>query len=650
MNGLGSIRWAGVVAAALCAFAQTARAQSDNPPAGAAPASAQAIVLPQEKSADLNAHWALRREYLRDRDDRRAEDEERKVRQIKDDLALTNLFAIGAALVRESHDALAADSPALALKLCNLAVELAPDLRDAHTCVARAALADDPTSVRVAASETIAAARAAISDPRESRAFLANTGSVIFAGVLAAAAAFVLLLFLRYGRFYAHDVFHLFPTGARRWQTAVLAAALIAAPLLLRLGVAPVFFAILIACALYATTAEVVVSLVLLACVAAAPTAAAALARLAAFGGPASDAYLVEHGEGTPPQIARLAARLSRGKPEMPVAFVLAHKAKREGDLAEAEALYEKEIEAAPPDTSNRALAVLHNDLGNVYFLAHDAQKAEREYQQAIELAEGLAAPHFNLSRALGDRGTSGLEKVQSEQARALELDRVAVEEFTGGQLGANRKANKLVMDLPLDPSMLDGLLDSEARVAGPISDEARILLGGRNAQAVAIATAILLLLLHILRSRVRPSSRCERCGREVCKRCDADARPAEALCAQCVNVFVRRTGVDPAERARKQTSVDRYHRRRTVLVRLSNVLSGAGHVLLGYPVRGLLFLLVTGCLLMSVLLFHGLAHAPNPVRSGLSMFRVGMTVAAFLLTYGICFRDIGTRERTEAP
>ena len=650
VNGLGSIRWAGVVAAALCAFAQTARAQSDNPPAGAAPASAQAIVLPQEKSADLNAHWALRREYLRDRDDRRAEDEERKVRQIKDDLALTNLFAIGAALVRESHDALAADSPALALKLCNLAVELAPDLRDAHTCVARAALADDPTSVRVAASETIAAARAAISDPRESRAFLANTGSVIFAGVLAAAAAFVLLLFLRYGRFYAHDVFHLFPTGARRWQTAVLAAALIAAPLLLRLGVAPVFFAILIACALYATTAEVVVSLVLLACVAAAPTAAAALARLAAFGGPASDAYLVEHGEGTPPQIARLAARLSRGKPEMPVAFVLAHKAKREGDLAEAEALYEKAIEAAPPDTSNRALAVLHNDLGNVYFLAHDAQKAEREYQQAIELAEGLAAPHFNLSRALGDRGTSGLEKVQSEQARALELDRVAVEEFTGGQLGANRKANKLVMDLPLDPSMLDGLLDSEARVAGPISDEARILLGGRNAQAVAIATAILLLLLHILRSRVRPSSRCERCGREVCKRCDADARPAEALCAQCVNVFVRRTGVDPAERARKQTSVDRYHRRRTVLVRLSNVLSGAGHVLLGYPVRGLLFLLVTGCLLMSVLLFHGLAHAPNPVRSGLSMFRVGMTVAAFLLTYGICFRDIGTRERTEAP
>jgi tetratricopeptide (TPR) repeat protein len=473
---------------------------------------------------------------------------------------------------------------------------------------------------------------------------------VLFAGVLAASAAFVLLLFLRYARFYAHDVFHLFPAGARRWQTAVLAAVLIAAPLLLRLGTAPVFFAMLIACALYATTAEVIVSLLLLAFVAAAPSAAAFLARLAAFGGPASDAYLVEHGEGTPPQVARLAARLSRGKPEMPVAFVLAHKAKREGDLAEAEALYEKALEGAPQDTPNRALAVLHNNLGNVYFLAHDSQKAEREYQQAIELAEGLAAPHFNLSRALGDRGTSALDKVQSEQARALELDRDAVEEFTGGQLGSSRKANKVVMDLPLDASMLDGLLDSEARVAGPVSDEARILLGGRNSQAVAVATALLVLLLHIARGRVRPSSRCERCGREVCKRCDADARPTEALCAQCVNVFVRRTGVDPAERARKQVTVDRYQRRRTILVRLSNVLSGAGHILLGYPVRGLLFLLVTGCLAMSVVLFHGLAHAPNPVRSGLSMFRVGVTIAAFLLTYGICFRDIASRERAEAP
>jgi len=214
VNRSSSSLVAGVVLVALSLCAQEARAQTDRAAQTPAPAAAQAqgIVLPQEKSADLNAHWGLRREYLRDRDDRRAEDEERKVRQIKDDLALENLFSIGAALVRESHDALAADSPALALKLCNLAVELAPGLRDAHTCVARAALADDPTAVRTVVTETLAAGRAAIADPRETRALLANAGSVLFAGVVAAGAVFVLLLFLRYGRLYAHDVFHLLPS------------------------------------------------------------------------------------------------------------------------------------------------------------------------------------------------------------------------------------------------------------------------------------------------------------------------------------------------------------------------------------------------------------------------------------------------------
>jgi len=30
-------------------------------------------------------------------------------------------------------------------------------------------------------------------------------------------------------------------------------------------------------------------------------------------------------------------------------------------------------------------------------------------------------------------------------------------------------------------------------------------------------------------------------------------------------------------------------------------------------------------------------------------MFRIGLTVAAFLLTYGLCFRDISSRGRQES-
>ena len=159
-----------------------------------------------------------------------------------------------------------------------------------------------------------------------------------------------------------------------------------------------------------------------------------------------------------------------------------------------------------------------------------------------------------------------------------------------------------------------------------------------------------LFLTLHLSRNKLKPSGRCERCGREVCKRCDPDARPSEQLCAQCVNVFIRRTGVDAAERIRKEYAVQAYHKRRETIARVLNVLSGAGHVMMGYPVRGMIFLLLTGSLITSVILWRGLAHDPIAVRSGSSLFRMGVTIASLIAVYALCLRDLVARQRAEGP
>src|SRR5437588_13086185 len=90
------------------------------------------IIMPVEKSSDIQTHWSARRDYLRDRDERRADDEEQRVKALKDDLAIENLFFISAALVRESQEALAQGTPAIALARCKLAVELSPALPEAH--------------------------------------------------------------------------------------------------------------------------------------------------------------------------------------------------------------------------------------------------------------------------------------------------------------------------------------------------------------------------------------------------------------------------------------------------------------------------------------------------------------------------------------
>src|SRR5947208_2370542 len=126
-------------------------------------------------------------------------------------------------------------------------------------------------------------------------------------------------------------------------------------------------------------------------------------------------------------------------------------------------------------------------------------------------------------ARALAMGGLDALEKVQAEQARALQLDRALVESFTGGQLQANRKSNKFLMDLPLDVSQLDPLLDLQERAADVVGDEVRAQLAGNlpapMALVMPILAAILLIALRVSKARIRPSGCCDRCGREVCRR-----------------------------------------------------------------------------------------------------------------------------------
>ena len=204
-------------------------------------------VMPSERSADIQVHWAARREHVRDRDERRADDEEQRVRTLREDLGIENLFSIGSALVRESQAALAAGAPALALQRCKLAVEVAPALAAAHTCLAGALMADSITAVRPAVLALVAAGTAALSDQRASRAALANLLSVVFVGVLVTTLGFAVVVFLRYANLYAHDVHHLFPGGVRGWQTRMLAALLLLLPVLLQMGPLPLLFSVVLA-------------------------------------------------------------------------------------------------------------------------------------------------------------------------------------------------------------------------------------------------------------------------------------------------------------------------------------------------------------------------------------------------------------------
>ncbi|HYY51691.1 MAG TPA: hypothetical protein VE755_02410, partial [Myxococcales bacterium] len=266
-----------VAAAALAASAPAGAEEVPAPPlpvtgspaavaaALAMPVTNRAVLMPGGRSADIQLHWTARRDYVRDRDERRADDEEQRVRGLKDELAIENLFSVGAALVRESRLALHSGATAVAAHRCRLAVELSPALPAAHVCLARASFAESPASLKPVFAQLGAAAAAAWNDPRISRALLANALAVLFIGSMVAGLAFVIVLLLRHASLYAHDVHHLVPGGTRGWQARMLAAVLLLSPVLLQMGPLPLVFTALLACALYATTAEVVISISLLA-------------------------------------------------------------------------------------------------------------------------------------------------------------------------------------------------------------------------------------------------------------------------------------------------------------------------------------------------------------------------------------------------
>ena len=390
------------------------------------------------------------------------------------------------------------------MQRCKLAVEFAPALPEAHTCLARALLAENPAAISPALAQLVAAAEAAARDPRISRAMLANALGVLFAGLLLGGLAFVALLFARHARLYAHDVHHLFPGRPRRWQTGMLAAVLLLVPLLLQMGPVPLLFTALLACALYlaprswwsrSRCSEPWLQR---------PLPPRAIGRVASFGGAGRGRVDGRARRRHRPRDRAPAAAAPTGRGDLAVFFALAHKAKRDGDLGAAEKLYLRALEAQGDAPSARLRCA--TTWGTSIVLQGETAKAVAQYRQAVDLNEGLAAPHFNLARALAMGGVEASGKgAGGAGARASSWTAPRWRPSPADQLQANRKSNKFVMDVPLDDAELAPLREVEARAAARVGDEVRASLAAGMPSGLAavlpLFAAALLLGLHFGRA-----------------------------------------------------------------------------------------------------------------------------------------------------
>lgn len=605
-------------------------------------AGARTVVLPSESTDSISEHWQRRAEDLAARDLKRAAEEEREIERIQQALSLENLFAVATALVREAHQELARGNASEALARCETAVRLAPRFGPGHLCVARATLKKSPAALFPALRALFLGISATLGDVRSRRIALADEALTLLFGLIIAGAALILLVILRYGGLFFHDFHHLFPRGVSPWQTAIIALVLVSLPLLFGLGVVGSMAVALAAVSVFLARGEAIAVSTAFLVLATSQFGMTEVVRSGAFGQVAHDVYLLEHGDAPVAAAARLKARVDAGLGDYSTSFALGRYDKRLGRLAEAEAAYGLAAKAS------RTADVLNN-LGNVKFIARDEEGAAKLYREANNLNPSLAEPSYNLSTFYFRH--SKLEEGNQARKAALEAGGEAIRQRV--QVQDDFRANIYLIDVSLPDAAIEALAEGASEQVVSVGGSAWRLMAGRVgglwSAALAVLAALLTVVGQLVQHRVRPSSKCEKCGRAVCPRCDPELGSTTGMCGQCISVFVRRSGVDAPDRIRKEIEVRRFRKRQRLTVRLAGlVVGGGGHVLAGRIGGGVLFIVVFSLVLAEVLFWDGFLRVPFALDLSVSGVRVGLYVGAFLLLYAVSVRHLLKHEEAD--
>jgi tetratricopeptide (TPR) repeat protein len=591
-------------------------------------------------AADLRRAWVARRKALREQDVAGAEEAERKILAVQQELGVEELRAFATAELRDAQRALAAHLDADAVAHAQLAARLAPSLPEAHLALARAHLARDPSHPGLALRALGHAASAALKDPYTSRALGADLAVALGAALLAAGAAATVVLLLARLPLLLHD-FHDLPLvrAGTPVQAGLLALALLVLPVAIGLGPLGALAACATAAWLYLRLAERLVVTVALLAFAAAPLAAEHAARAASFTGTlAQDVWEVERGVGDE-EAARLAALAEREQLPAPALAALAGHAKRRGDLDGARRWYDRSIEGG-----GRGAEVLVN-LGNVHLLRGDADAAKAAWLDAADRAgpnlDAFAAAELNLAKLYVRQ--SSLDQAQEARRRAAQASPEVVERRAPED---DVRANRWLIDVPV-PTAAYRALAAQDPAPAALGASVRATLGGALPAHLwpwaPLALVALLWLSTLVARRMRPSQACEKCGRPACPRCDA-ATPL--LCGQCVNVFLKKGVVDARDRVRKDHQVRRHARLARLAARAGALAGGgAGHLLRGEAWRGFAVLLVVFFAAFLAVLHRGLLPPPQPTP-GLSAARLVGGVALGAIAWAGAVRGVFRRTR----
>jgi tetratricopeptide (TPR) repeat protein len=330
-------------------------------------------------------------------------------------------------------------------------------------------------------------------------------------------------------------------------------------------------------------------------------------------------------------------ARLEAADPDDLLAIrARAMYAKRSGNLAQADAEYQRLLEVRPDDP------VIANNAANVRLALGHMGDAIDLYRLAAS-ESGSPIVLFNLAQAHGL--TFQVDELSQALSRAQELDRETVARLTELQASNN---TAFVVDLPLPVSLMWRRIPA-AMGGGALAAQLRRpfapgRLGGGHTAVLALCGVAL--SGSIVGLGVQARRGCGRCGRLLCPRCEPRSGERD-VCESCFQLFYKSENANRDLRMARIDVLRKRERRRSRMAWVvAVVVPGVAGQLASRPLRGflgaVLFALAAAC----IVLRDGVVSDPLVAGAAGPIAFVGLGTLAALAYVLVLATSLAARRR----
>jgi tetratricopeptide (TPR) repeat protein len=306
---------------------------------------------------------------------------------------------------------------------------------------------------------------------------------------------------------------------------------------------------------------------------------------------------------------------------------------KRGGRFAEARDDLERAIAR---DEMN---AMLHNNLGNVYFALGELNHAIVEYETAKRLNPRSAATYFNL----GHLYLHDLRLAESSAAlkAASELDLELVNRYVGT---GSKSINSQLIDEQIRPLRL-WRIAIHRWYLHPASFPVPNPPGAAPLRAAGLSLAALL-AIGLVRRRAKSMARhprCTACGRPICSKC-RHIEGINAYCHECNSRGLHTSSATVRMRVMEGIWRRRMRKAKIMATLLTALFPGSGHIYIGSWWRGILFLALWTSLASLWWYRARLVPVGSIVPSPPSLFMMAVPILFAILIYAAALRSVLAR------